>query len=214
MTQGLRYFVISSNATSKNQAYSLRTSMTIYRVRVSLLDIEPPIWRRIELSGQTTLRQFHRILQIVMGWENSHLHEFLVGLQRYGVPDPTYDEPGDVVPEGKVRLSEVLPTPGAQIRYQYDFGDCWQHAVELESVIEAVEGIEYPRLVDGARSCPPEDSGGVSGYVDLLDILTDPQHEEFEHMRAWAGDKFNAEVFSMKAINLRLRKNRSLASRG
>ena len=214
MTQGLRDFVISSNAASNNQAHSLRTSMTIYRVRVSLLDIEPPIWRRIELSSQTTLRQFHRILQIAMGWENSHLHEFLVGLQRYGIPDPTYDEPGDVVPEGKVRLSDFLSTPGAQIRYHYDFGDCWQHAIELESEIEAVAGIEYPHLVDGARSCPPEDCGGVSGYADLLNILMDPQNEEFQHMRAWAGDKFNAEVSSAKTINMRLRKNRSLASRG
>ena len=187
--------------------------MNIYRIHVSLLDIKPPIWRRIELSSQTTLRQLHRILQIAMGWENSHLHEFLVGRHRYGVADPTYDEPGDVIAEGKVRLSEVLSTPGAQIHYVYDFGDYWQHAVMLEEIEPARLDIEYPRVLDGARSCPPEDCGGTGGYADLLDILTDPNHEDFQHMREWAGEKFSAEVLSLRDINLRLHRNSSLAAK-
>ena len=187
--------------------------VAIDRIHVSLLDIEPPIWRCIELSSQTTLRQFHRILQIAMGWENYHMHEFLVSKQRYGVPDPTYDEPGEVIVEGKVQLADVLPGPGSQIQYIYDFGDYWQHTVELEEIVPAESGAAYPRVIGGARSCPPEDCGGTGGYADLLDILMDPTHEEFQHMRDWAGSKFLAESFSPESINLRLRRNRSLAAK-
>lgn len=187
--------------------------MAIYRIHVALLDIKPPIWRRIELSSQTTLRQFHRILQIAMGWSNSHLHEFVANGQRYGIPDQTYDNPGDVIREGQTLLSDVLPACGSQILYFYDFGDYWQHAVKLEEIVSARLDIEYPRVFDGARSCPPEDCGGTGGYADLLDILTDPKHEDYHHMREWAGEKFNAEEFSLKDINQRLRRNRSLAAR-
>jgi hypothetical protein len=181
----------------------------IYRVRVSLRDIEPAIWRQIELSSQTTLKQFHRILQIAMGWENYHLHEFAVGKQRYGVPDPDDESPGKVIREGGVRLAAVLPRPGSEMLYIYDFGDDWQHDLRLEAVFAAESGVQYPRVVNGARSCPPEDSGGPAGYADLLEILMDPAHEQFEDMRQWAGSHFNAEVFSADAANKRLQKNRS-----
>jgi Plasmid pRiA4b ORF-3-like protein len=190
---------------------SKNPAMTIYRIHVSLLNIQPTIWRRVELSSHTTLKQFHRILQIVMGWENYHLHEFLVDNQRYGVPDPEFDQPGDVIGENKVHLSGILPRRGTQIRYTYDFGDNWQHALNLEEIVPVQSEIEYPRVLDGARSCPPEDCGGNSGYANLLDILTDPEHEDYQHMRGWAGERFNAEVFSLKDINLRLRRNRSLS---
>jgi hypothetical protein len=191
-----------------------RVGMVIFRVHVSLMDIAPPIWRRIELSSQTTLKQFHRIVQIAMGWSNSHLHEFIVGGRRYGTLDPTYDEPGDVIAEGKVRLSDVLSVPEARVLYIYDFGDYWQHVVRLESIFSAVPGVAYPRVLNGARSCPPEDCGGTGGYADLLEVLTDPTHEEFEDMREWVGPRFNAEVFSTDDVNNRLRRNRALSAKG
>lgn len=185
--------------------------MDIYRVHVSLQRIEPSIWRRIELSSQTTLKQLHRILQITMGWENYHLHEYIVDGRRYGTPDPAYDGTGEIIRETGVSLATVLPQPGAEILYVYDFGDYWQHDLQLEAVFLAESGIKYPRVLDGARSCPPEDCGGARGYADLLEILLDPTHEEFEHMREWAGPRFNAEGFSVNASNERLQKNRSLA---
>jgi len=185
--------------------------MDLYRVHVSLREIEPAIWRRIELSSQTTLKQFHRILQIAMGWENYHLHEYIVDGRRYGTPEPVYDEPGEVVREVGARLASVLPKPGSQILYVYDFGDYWQHDVRLEAILPRDPGIQYPRILEGRRSCPPEDCGGTGGYADLLEILLDPTHEEFEHMRGWAGPGFNAEVYSIDAANQRLRRSRSLA---
>ncbi len=118
--------------------------MDIYRVHVSLRRIEPFIWRRIELSSQTTLKQLHRILQIAMGWENYHLHEYIVDGRRYGTPDPAYDSPGEIIRETVVRLATVLPQPGAEILYVYDFGDYWQHDLRLEAVFLAESGIKYP----------------------------------------------------------------------
>jgi len=188
--------------------------MVIFRVHVSLLNIEPPIWRCIELTSQTTLKQFHRILQIAMGWTNSHLHEFIVGRQRYGTPDLHYDGPSEVIAEGKVHLSKVLPVLEARILYVYDFGDYWQHSVHLEAVLSAQPGIDYPRVLDGARSCPPEDCGGTTGYADLVDILLDPTHEDFQQMREWVGEEFDAEVLHLEKINARLRRNRSLVAKG
>ena len=187
--------------------------MVIFQVHVPLREIEPPIWRLIELSSQTTLKQFHRILQIAMGWENCHLHEFIVGDLRYGTPDPTYGEPGEVIAEGRVCLSDVLPVAEAQIVYIYDFGDYWQHLIRLEAILSEEPGFEYPRVLNGARSCPPEDCGGTGGYSDLLEVLTDPTREEFEHVRQWAGLRFNAEVFSSQEANARLRRNRSLSAK-
>ena len=130
--------------------------MNIYRVHVSLREIDPAIWRRIELSRQTTLKQFHRVLQIVMGWENQHLHEYIIEGQRYGTPDPAYNDPGEVLRETGVRLATVLPELGAQILYLYDFGDYWQHDIRLEAVSPPVSDVTYPRLLDGARSCLPK----------------------------------------------------------
>ena len=190
----------------------MEEAVDIYRVHVSLREIDPAVWRRIELSSQTTLKQFHRVLQICMGWENQHLHEYIAEGQRYGMPDPDYNDPGEVLRETGVRLATVLPEVGAQVLYLYDFGDYWQHDIRLEAVSPPMAGIAYPRLLDGARSCPPEDCGGTRGYADLLEILLDPTHEEFEQMRAWAGPRFNAEVFSAAAVNQRLQKRRSLSA--
>ena len=120
--------------------------MDIYRVHVSLREIDPAIWRRIELSSQTTLKQLHRILQIAMGWENCHLHEYIIDGQRYGTVDPAYDGPGEIIRETGVRLATVLPEPGAEILYVYDFGDYWQHGVRLEAVFPAESGIKYPEF--------------------------------------------------------------------
>jgi hypothetical protein len=142
--------------------------MDIYRVHVSLREIEPAIWRRIELSSQTTLKQLHRILQIAMGWENCHLHEYIVDGRRYGTADPAYDGPGEIIRETGVRLATVLPGPGAEILYVYDFGDYWQHDVRLEAVFPAESRIKYPRVLDGSRSCPPETAADRAAMLICL----------------------------------------------
>jgi hypothetical protein len=180
--------------------------MTVYRLYVFLLDIAPPIWRRVEVSSETSLAQLHKVLQAAMGWQDYHLHEFEIGDQRYGVPDPDYDLPGEVVKDSAVKLSKALPRKGASLLYSYDFGDNWAHSVALEDIVPIEPDAKYPRVVDGARACPPEDSGGSSGYADLVEILAKPRHKEHRQMREWAGKNFDPESFSAKATNLLLKR--------
>lgn len=181
--------------------------MTIYRLHVFLLDIAPPIWRRIEVSSETSLAQLHKVLQAAMGWQDYHLHEFEFGGQRYGVPDADFDGPGEVVKDNTVKLSKALPRKGANLLYTYDFGDGWAHSVVFEDIVPRETNIKYPRVIDGARSCPPEDCGGPYGYADLLDILAKPRHKEHRQMREWAGRGFDPEKFSLKAANLLLKRS-------
>lgn len=187
--------------------------MTIYRIHVSLLDTQPTIWRRIELSSQTTLKQFHNLLQIVMGWEDYHMHAFEAGKVRYGVPSGELHPSDVILPEGKFTLADVLPRKGSKLLYTYDFGDDWNHLIKLEAILPASLDIAYPRVLDGARNCPPEDCGGPFGYADLLDILSNPEDENHQEMREWAGAGFDPEAFSPEDRNRRLRRKRSAASK-
>ncbi len=177
--------------------------MIVYRLYVFLLDIAPPIWRRVELPSETSLAQLHKVLQAAMGWQDYHLHEFEIGGQRYGVPDTDYDLPGEVVKDTTVKLSRARK--GASLLYRYDFGDNWAHSVVLEDIVPIEPDTKYPRVVDGARACPPEDSGGPYGYADLVDILAKPRHKEYRQMHEWAGKDFDPEKFSAKATNLLLK---------
>lgn len=138
--------------------------MTVFRLYVFLLSSAPPIWRRIELFGESTLAQLHTVLQEAMGWQNHHLHEFDVGGQRYGLADTDYDPREAVLEDCTVKLSTALPNRGRSLLYTYDFGDRWEHLVVLEDVLLLEPHLSYPRVIDGARDCPPEDSGGMRAW--------------------------------------------------
>jgi len=183
--------------------------MTVYHVYVSLLEIAPPIWRRIELSSETTLAELHKILQTAMGWQDYHLHEFEIGDRRYGVSDPDsdYDSPGEVLKESTAKLSRVLPRKGDTLLYTYDFGDNWTHAVRLEETLPADLKERYPRVVDGARCCPPEDCGGPYGYADLLHILSKSRPRSTDACGNGRA-KTSPETFSANTVNLLLQPRR------
>ena len=131
-----------------------------------------------------------------MGWQDYHLHEFEIGAQRYGIPDTDYDLPGEVVKDSTVKLSKALPRKGASLLYTHDFGDGWAHSVVLEDIAPVEPGTKYARVVDGARSCPPEDFGGPYGYADLLEILAKPRHKEPPNARLGRKGFRSREVFS------------------
>ena len=135
----------------------------IYQIKVTLRDSQLPIWRRIQVRSDTTLAKLHRILQCVLGWEDAHLHQFVIGGEYYGIPDPE-EEPRRTKDGRKCRLSEVVPGEGSQFLYNYDFGDYWQHALVIEKTLPPQEGPRYPVCLAGARACPPEDVGGTPGY--------------------------------------------------
>jgi hypothetical protein len=172
--------------------------MNIYQIKVTLRHIEPPVWRRIEVPADIKLGKLHKVLQIAMGWTNSHLHAFRVGQASYGIPDP--DFPDDMENERNVRLDKIAAN-GDTLIYEYDFGDGWQHKLKIEKVIPAEPAVHYPRCLAGKRACPPEDCGGTGGYEHLLEVLRDPKHEDYEEMREWIGGDYDPEAFDLGAVN-------------
>ena len=152
----------------------MSTPKTVYQLKVTLNESKPPIWRRILVADTTTLGQLHSILQTVMGWTDSHLHMFNVNGQIYG--DPEDDETGmmGTKKETCYRLDQFVRSEGFKFRYEYDFGDSWDHILLVEKILPAEKGKHYPLCIAGKRACPPEDVGGVWGYGDFLQAISDP----------------------------------------
>ena len=180
----------------------------IYQLKVTLKDIKPPVWRRVQVPD-CTLGDLHEVIQIAMGWTDSHLHQFVVRGTSYGPPAPDdfgFEMDMEVEDEEGVLLSEVVKGDRkVKFRYEYDFGDGWQHDIEFERVVEREPRARYPRCVGGARACPPEDCGGPWGYADFLAAMADPRHEDHRDMKEWVGGRFDPEKFSVDAVNKELR---------
>jgi Plasmid pRiA4b ORF-3-like protein len=176
----------------------------VYILRITLEEVEPPVWRRVQVPGSITLERLHTVIQKAMGWRDVHLHEFEVGGRRYGQPEP--DEPHyKVEPEWKLTLRVAAPTEGARFRYVYDLGDGWGHDVLVESIHAPAAPFKHPACLAGERACPPEDCGGAPGYANLLDVLRDRTHPEHRDKLAWAGRGFDPERFDLAAVNRKLR---------
>lgn len=176
----------------------------VYQLKVTLSGSEPRVWRRFLVPAHYTLERLHRVLQVVMGWQNYHLHEFKVGQLSYGEPHPEYGD--KMLNHKKVTLAEVAPV-GSSFTYIYDFGDGWQHDLKVEKTIDRTEGEHYPRCIEGKRACPPEDCGGIGGFADLLKALQNPLTQEQRELVEWAGD-YDPDMFDLATINKRLRKLR------
>jgi len=161
----------------------------IYRFKVSLLDIEPEIWRFLEVPETYTFWDLHVAIQDAMGWLDYHLHAFVsdtlrdLGAVRIGIPEGPMDD--EYQAGWTVPIARYFANPGDAARYDYDFGDGWSHEVRLVAVESIERGVKYPRCTGGKRACPPEDCGGVPGYYRLLEILADPHDEEHEEMVEW-----------------------------
>jgi hypothetical protein len=181
----------------------LERTDTIYQLKVTLNGSNPPVWRRVKVPD-LTLGELHDVLQVVMGWQDSHMHQFVVGGRYYGRSDPGDHMEAD--DEDGVLLSHILTGKRPRIVYEYDFGDNWQHDVILETTVEPKPGIKYPLCLEGERACPPEDCGGVWGYADFLEAIGDPKHPEHREMKAWIGGKFDPDRFSVDQVNRELRR--------
>lgn len=182
---------------------------SIYQIKVTLKDIRPPIWRRLQVAGDLTLASLHDVIQIALGWTNSHLHQFIIGKSRYGVPHPD-DMPWEprLADESKVTLREALGPGGKRFVYEYDFGDGWQHDIVVEKTLPPAAGVVYPRCIAGRRACPPEDCGGPWGYGDFLEAIGDPEHPEHAERRDWVGGEFDPEEFDLEAVNAQFQPRR------
>ncbi len=183
---------------------------TVYQLKIVLGGVRPQIWRRVQVPADIRLDDLHLVLQAAMGWTNSHLHSFAFGEQKYTMPYGEGElEELRMEDERTMELSALVSEPKATFEYDYDFGDNWQHVVTLEKVLPAAPDAKYPLCLDGKRACPPEDCGGVWGYANLLKILCSPTHPEYKDMRAWAGRKFDPEMFDVESFNKNLRRLRS-----
>lgn len=169
-------------------------------IQLEPLQLDPPIWRRIRVSGDCTLRKLHHFIQAAMGWTSIHLHEFSLGEQRFMPPDLDFPEP-EVLDDRKHKLRRLLQA-GDRLRYLYDFGDNWQHVIAVEAIEPAeVEGT-WCEVLDGARACPPEDVGGVPGYSGFLQSISQrPLDEDGRAALEWAGGSYDAELFDRRAAN-------------
>ena len=171
-----------------------------YQLKVTLRGIRPPIWRRLEVRGDTTLGTLHHILQVAMGWTDSHMHQFVAGEKYFGAADPEFGL--DREDEDRIRLDQVLRKPKDRMIYEYDFGDSWEHDVVVEKQLPVVsEGGRYPMVTGGSRACPPEDCGGVPGYYRLLEVLANPDHPEHAELLEWSGEDYEPEKFDAQEVN-------------
>jgi hypothetical protein len=167
----------------------------IYQLKITLKYVRPPIWRRVQVSGDITLAELHIILQAAMGWYNSHLHQFRVGKTYYGAPSIDEFSDPNLKDDSKAQLASILKKPKQKMVYEYDFGDGWEHEILLEHVLSRATGVRYPRCLGGARACPPDDCGGVGGYANFLQAISDPEHDEHDEYLEWIGGRFDPEAF-------------------
>lgn len=181
-----------------------RAAPKLYELHVELEDIEPLIWRRILVPGSIKLPKLHDLLQLVMGWSDSHLHSFEVGHKTYSL---AHDEMEDlhILDEQKYTLGRILGESVREFVYEYDFGDSWRHRIKVKRVPQPNTDWFYPLCIAGERAAPPDDVGGVTGYLEFLSAIRDPKHEEHESMLTWIGGAFDPEGFDLNAINRTLR---------
>ena len=181
----------------------------ILELRITLLGIDPPIWRLIRVPDDFALDQLHDAIQDAMGWEDCHLHSFRKGKTTYGPADQLADS-GDA-DEAGVTLAAVFPRKGSKLEYEYDFGDSWHHEIVLVDRLHGDKRMVVPTCIGGERACPPEDSGGVWGDQDKLENLAGPAGERDEELIEWLGEGFDPEVFDVTEVNARYAQWRRVA---
>jgi hypothetical protein len=176
------------------------TGGQVYQLKVTLRGTKPPIWRRFLVPADVTLKRLHDCLQMVMGWSDSHLHQFEVRGVVYGTPDS--DSLAQIRSQNTAKVTQLLRRPKDRLLYTYDFGDGWEHEVVLEKVLPSGEAPYFPIVLAGRRACPPEDVGGVHGYYRLLEVLSDPKHPEYAEMLEWVDGPVDPEKYDVREANL------------
>ena len=172
----------------------------ILQLKVSLKGSRPLICRRIQVESNLMFYDLHLIIQTVMGWSNSHLYHFVFARNTY-IGNPELLESDDTVDDKKTRLSAIFDKPKAKVIYEYDFGDFWEHDVVLEKILEKDPKQFYPVCIKGAFNCPPEDSGGIDNFYELLEILKDRSNPDFEDTQEWLGANYDPYYFDLDIVN-------------
>jgi len=177
----------------------------VYQFKITLMDVRPSIWRRIQVPETYSFWDLHVAIQDAMHWLDYHLHEFEIVNPSTGIKT-SVGIPGDedfgkeILLEWKQKIADYFSMENRLAKYTYDFGDNWEHIIKLEKVLPRDKNINYPVCIGGKRASPHEDCGGVWGYEDFLKIINNPDHEEYEETIEWAGGEFDPEYFDVKEI--------------
>ena len=175
-----------------------------YQFKISLKGLEPAIWRRIQVPANYSFWDLHVAIQDAMGWLDYHLHVFRIvnpltsKIEEIGIPDDS--RPLEVLPGWELAISDYFSGKTNSAKYEYDFGDGWEHEVILEEILSRGVNCQYPKCIAGERACPPEDCGGIGGYQDLLEAIHYPNHENRERWVTWIGSSFDSETFDPNQV--------------
>ena len=197
--------------------------MIAYRIKITLKDTEPLIWRMVIIPGGITFKRLHDIIQFSMGWDDRYLYDFNIKEEKLRI---TIDEEAiaeyDFYSKKKLtkkndpygyiaRMLEITPMLCSKVKidkylsqyktieYVYDFGDYWKHEITLEEVVEDYQ-YDHPTCIEGEGACPPEDVGGIHGYTAFLQAIDDKKHPEHDKLKEWAGPYYNY-TFDIKRTN-------------
>ena len=167
-------------------------------------DLDPLIWRRVEVPLTMSLKGLHEVIQGVMLFGNYHLFQFDADGKRYGIPDPEWDDGRKIIDARKVKLGTLVDRGVGKFSYTYDFGDNWQHTVAIEAITAADPALDYPRFLDGEGRAPPEDVGGIPGFQEFLEAMAKPRHPERKRLVTWYGRLFDPNDIDPTNITARI----------
>lgn len=179
----------------------------IARIRIVLQDSRPEIWRRLDVPLSTTLLSLHDMIQIAFDWTDSHLFVFEADGKRYGIPNPDFAMEGlPVLQADVIQLRQLVDGGVDHFVYEYDFGDSWRHDITIEGCREGEAEQDYPAFVDGARRGPPEDVGGIQGFEEFLEAVSNPGHSEYRRMIRWYGKRYDPLDIDERRIRMLIEK--------
>ncbi len=176
-----------------------------FRVSIELSDVQPTIWRQIVVSGTIRLAKLADILLVVMGWSNSHLHQFRIGDTLFGMH--VEDWPEEEIDEKSLSVVQAIGGESG-FWFDYDFGDGWEHRVEVQERSWTSHSLKFAVCMAGENACPPDDIGGPGGYEEFLDALNDPSHPEHLQYLEWIGGSFDPTFFDVTEANAALQRLR------
>jgi len=177
-------------------------SVSLYQLKITLIYSDPAIWRRVVVPANFKLDRLHQVIQRVMPWTDSHLHQFIVGRTCYGRPDPEFADKGsETLNEKHYTIADIAPGAKKKFIYEYDFGDGWEHEIVVEKVLPPDAGFKRVICLAGENACPPDDCGGIGGYYEMLKIIADPKHPDHGHMKEWLGGERDLARFDLDETN-------------